>query len=217
MTKNIYADVTVDEKRVAIVEQGKLVDLHIQRAKESKLIGNIYLGKVQNVLEGINSCFVDIGKGKNAFLPISDYKGDIKKGGKILVQVVKEEFQEKGAKVSGKISLPGRSLVYMPYETKVGVSRNIKDKKERKELRDIISSVTSKKGGFVARTTAKNKDKKLLLKEAGYLKKLWRKIEKEVKKAKKSSGPQLVYEESDIVEYAAREFLDKNTKIFLIN
>lgn len=217
MSRNIYADVNQDEKRVAIVEQGKLVDLYITRGEESKSAGNIYIGKVQNVLEGINSCFVDIGKGKNAFLPISDYKGDIRKGEKIVVQVVKEEVQEKGAKITGKISLPGRMLVLMPYDGKIGISRNIEKEEERDRLKKILTETTSKGYGFVARTAASEKTKKDIVREAKFLMKLWGRIEREINKALKKNKPLLVYEESDIVTYTAREFLDKDTKQFLIN
>ena len=217
MSRNIYADVNQDEKRVAIVEQGKLVDVYIQRGEEAKSAGNIYIGRVQNVLEGINSCFVDIGKGKNAFLPISDYTGDIRKNEKIVVQVVKEEVQEKGAKITGKISLPGRMLVFMPYDGKIGVSRNIEGQEERERLKTILTETASKGVGFVARTAAAEKTKKEIVREARFLMKLWSRIEREIKKAMKSSKPVLVYEESDIVTYAAREFLDKDTKQFLIN
>ena len=217
MSKFIYADVSVDEKRVAIVEEGRLIDLHIQRVEDKRNIGNIYVGVIQNVLEGINSCFVDIGSGKNAFLPISDYSGDIKKGEKVLVQISKEEFQDKGAKVTGKIALPIRHLVYTPTESKIGVSRNIVDFEERKRLRGLLSSFTPKGSGFVARSRARNKSEKELHKEAKFLIKLWMRIQKEVKKAKKAGTPMLVYQEADIVTYAVREFLDKKVEAFFIN
>jgi len=217
VTRNIYADITPDEKRVAIVDQGKLIDLYIQRPDDTKSAGNIYVGRVQNVLENINSCFVDIGEGRNAFLPVSDYQGDIKKGGKLVVQVVKEEVQDKGAKVTGKISLPGRMLVFMPNEGKVGVSRNVSDEKERKRLKSILAEVSPPGGGFVARTSSEGRTKKEILREAKFLIKLWGRVDREIKKALKTGRPGLIYEESDIVTYAAREFLDKDTKVYLIN
>jgi len=217
VSKNIYADISIDEKRVAIVEEGKLVDLHIQRATDRKTVGNIYVGIIQNVLEGINSCFVDLGTGKNGFLPISDYYGDIRKGEKVVVQIVKEEFQEKGAKITGKISIPGRYLVFMPNEGKMGVSRNIKNVDERKRLKSLVSGQAPSGTGYVIRSEAEGKSEKTVIREAKFLKKLWARIQKEIKKAKKKKHPVLVYEESDIVTYAAREFLDENVKQFLIN
>lgn len=216
MSKEIYVDVNKDEKRVAIVKGKKLVDLHIQRAVDTKNVGNIYMGVIQNVLEGINSCFVDIGIGKNAFLPLSDYSGDIKKGEKILVQVTKEELHDKGAKITGKISLPGRHIVFLPTESRIGVSRNIKDVEERGRLKEILTAVTPEGCGFVARTESEKRDKKELLREAKYLINIWKMIKRKSKKAKKIT-PQLIYKESDIVFYAAREFLDEETEIFLIN
>ncbi|NLB35353.1 MAG: Rne/Rng family ribonuclease, partial [Elusimicrobia bacterium] len=196
---------------------GRLVDVYIERGKVSKSAGNIYIGRVQNVLEGINSCFVDIGKGKNAFLPISDYSGDIRKNEMIVVQVVKEEVQDKGAKITGKISILGGLLIFMPNEGKIGVSRNIQEEKERERLKTILEGMAPKGGGFIARTASEKKTKREIVREGKFLMKLWSRINREIRKAKKSNKPVLVYEESDIVTYAAREFLDKNTKQFLIN
>lgn len=217
MSKNIYADVNSDEMRVAIVEKGKLIDLSIQRAEESKAAGNIYLGLVKNVLEGINSCFVDIGKGRNAFLPISDYQGDIKKDEPVMVQVNKEEIHDKGAKITGKIALPGRYIVFMPTEAKIGVSKSIVDSDVRIILREILSSVAPKGSGFVARTTAEKRSRKEIVREAKFLIRKWERVKREYNKAKKKKEPGLLYEESDIVIYAAREFFDKETEEFLVN
>jgi ribonuclease G len=215
--KSIYADVGPDEQRVAMVEQGKLVDLHIRRAEDVKKAGNIYVGRIVNVVEGINSCFVDIGSGKNGFLPIPDYSGDIRKGEMVLVQAVKEEVQEKGAKLTGKISVAGRHIVFMPSEPKMGVSKNIQDMNERKRLRDILSSVSPKGGGFVARTSAEGRTQKDILREAKFLIKSWGRIQRLANIAKKSGRPKLVYAESGTVIYTAREYLDEDTAVFLIN
>ena len=217
MSKSIYADVNSDEMRVAIVKNGKLLDLNIRRAADKKSIGNIYLGVVKDVVEGINSCFVDIGKGRNAFLSISDYQGDIKKGEQVMIQVNKEEIHKKGAKITGKITLPGRYIVLMPMEAKIGVSKNITDMNERKRLKEIMSSVAPNGGGFVARTGALNRDRKEIVREAKFLIKRWEHIKKEYSRAKKRKIVGLIYEESDIVLYAAREFLNKETVVFLIN
>ncbi len=215
--KKIFADISEDEKRVAVMESGKLIDLHISRVEDDKKVGNIYLGTVENIVEGINAAFVNIGIGKNAFLPVSDYPEKLEKGKKVTVQVSKEELQEKGAKITGKISIPGRNLVFMPYEGKLGVSRSIDNSSERKRLREILSSVTPKGSGFVARTSALLRDKKQILREAKYLIKIFNEIQRESKKARKNSTPAVLYEESDVALYAAREFLDDNTETFMIN
>ncbi|MFH1414944.1 MAG: Rne/Rng family ribonuclease [Elusimicrobiota bacterium] len=217
MSKSIYADVNSDETRVAIVKDGKLLDLDIRRVEENKSVGNIYLGIVTNVVAGINSCFVDIGKGKNVFLPISDYQGDIRKGESVMIQVNKEEIHDKGAKVTGKISLPGRSIVFMPTEPKIGVSKNIKDVETRKILKEILSSVAPKGTGFVARTNAEKKSKKMIIREAKFLIKKWDTVHKNYKKALKNKKPCMIYEESDLVTYAAREYLDESTVVFFVN
>ncbi|MDA3793476.1 MAG: Rne/Rng family ribonuclease [Elusimicrobia bacterium] len=217
MSKKIYADITEDENRIAIVEKGRLIDLHIMRYSDQNRVGNIYSGVVQNVLKNINACFVDIGTGKNVFLPISDYKGNIKKGKKVLIQVAKEEVQEKGAKVTGKISLSGRHIVYMPKEGKIGVSRNIKDKKERKRLRSLLAAAASNGEGFVARTNAENLKKRTIMREVKYLRQEWKGIEKSNNKAKRNQKPVILHNEANLVIYAAREFLDSDTLVFIIN
>jgi len=217
VSRSIYADVSADETRVAIMEGGKLVDISIRRSEEKIAVGNVYLGVIKNVIEGINSCFVDIGSAKNAFLPISDYQGDIKKGGTVLIQMNKEEIHDKGAKMTGKISLPGRYIVFMPNEPKIGVSKNIADQEERKRLKEILSSVTPKKSGFVARTTAQKRNKKEIIREAKFLIKKWDRINKTYKKLEMQKRPALLYAESDLVLYAAREYLDDKTIVYHIN
>ncbi len=215
--KKIFADINEDEKRVAVVEEGKLIDIHLSRSEDDKKVGSIHLGIVENIVEGINAAFVNIGTGKNAFLPLSDYPEKIKEKKKVLVQVSKEELQEKGAKITGKISIPGRNLVFMPHEGKLGVSKGIEDGKERKRLRDILTPLTPKGAGFVARTNAHLRDKKQIVREAKYLIKNYKSIEREASKAKKRGKPALLYQESDIVLYTAREFFDETTEVFLIN
>jgi ribonuclease G len=219
VSKNIYADVNSDETRVASVEKGKLVDLTIRRVEEKKTVGNIYMGVIKNVIEGINSCFVDIGKGKNAFLPIADYAGDIRKNEPVLVQVSKEEIHDKGAKITGKISIPGRYIVYMPTDSKIGVSKTIENKEERARLKEMLTAVATKGGGFVARTNAEGQDKKKIVREAKFLIRKWDAVSRAFNKAKKSKSRKatLIYEESDIVINTAREMLDETTNLFFIN
>jgi len=142
MNKRVIIDVGLTEERVAVIEAGRLVEIHIERIEDDKIVGNIYKGKVTNVLPGIEAAFVDIGIEKNAFLHVDqnvdDQDEDIEKvldktkvGQEMMVQVVKEAIPPKGARVTTNISLPGRYLVLMPNSTNLGISHRIEEEKER--------------------------------------------------------------------------------------
>jgi len=155
MNKKVIIDVGLTEERVAVIEVGRLVEIHIERIEDDKIVGNIYKGRVTNVLPGIEAAFVDIGIEKNAFLHIDKATDDqdkdieavtkndsdstsktvldkIKVGQEIIVQVVKEAIPPKGARVTTNISLPGRYLVLMPNSTNVGISHRIEEEKKEK-------------------------------------------------------------------------------------
>src|SRR6185436_13549744 len=134
--KLILANTTPDETRVAILENDQLMEFFIDRhiGGNAKLVGNIYQGRVENVLPGISSAFIDVGQEKNAYLYISDVLSDnrerdigriLKKGAPIMVQVAKEAIGTKGMKVTMDVSLPGRFLILMPLSKHVGISRQV--------------------------------------------------------------------------------------------
>ncbi len=151
---------TVHESWVALMEDGQLAEMMLDRADQGRMLGDIYLGKVEAVLPGIQAAFVDIGTEKAGFLHVSDLEvGDeddengggrrrrdrkyppiqdsIRKGQEIIVQVTKEPISTKGPRLTAEISLPGRFLVYMPGSSRVGVSRKIEDREERSRLRKL--------------------------------------------------------------------------------
>jgi len=151
MNKKVIIDVGLTEERVAVIEAGRLVEIHIERIEDDKIVGNIYKGKVTNVLPGIEAAFIDIGIEKNAFLHVDNTLDDkdndieavteagpvpqavldkIKVGQEIMVQVVKEAITPKGARVTTNISLPGRYLVLMPTSTNLGISNRIEEEKD---------------------------------------------------------------------------------------
>ena len=154
MNKRVIIDMGLTEERVAVIEAGRLVEIHIERIEDDKIVGYIYKGRVTNVLPGIEAAFVDIGIEKNAFLHIDNDTDDqdkdeevfiktdsgsvsktaldkIKVNQEIMVQVVKEAILPKGARITTNISLPGRYLVLMPNSTNVGISHRIEEEKER--------------------------------------------------------------------------------------
>lgn len=160
MLKEILVNVREEETRVAVLEDKVVVEIYIERSLSQRLVGNIYKGKVENVLPGMQAAFVDIGLEKNAFLFVEDAlsprtSGDedmgtdlklnitdvLKEGQEVLVQIVKEPIGSKGARVTTHITLPGRYLVLMPTVDYIGISRRIENETERERLREVAEKV----------------------------------------------------------------------------
>jgi len=215
--REIFVDVTEDEVRIAVVEDGHLVELFIERAGEKSVVGNIYEGRVVNVLRGIRSAFLDLGLERNAFLPLADLppgEREIRKGDRLLVQVVKEAIADKGAKATARISLPGRYLVFMPNVAHIGISRKIVDDAERKRLGEIIREISPPGGGFIVRTEASGRHRKDLIRECKYLLNLWHMI----KKKKEAIGNEyLVHRAFGPIFYVVRELFTEEVESLIIN
>lgn len=228
-----------EECRVAVVENGVLEELYVERASLNSHVGNIYKGKIVNIESGIQAAFIDFGIGKNGFLHISDLhprycsvqgKGTenigrrksvsqrppiqkcLKKGQELVVQVIKEGVNTKGPTLSTYISLPGKYLVMMPWMRKQGISHKIDDEDERIRLRAILEeSKPSKELGFIIRTAGQGCAKRDIQKDLRYLERLWRAIEKRIKAEK---SPCSLYQESDLVIRTLRDvFNAKITKV----
>ncbi len=229
-----------EECRVAVVENGSLEELYVERASLGRHVGNIYKGRVVNIESGIQAAFIDFGVGKNGFLHISDLhpryfsragSGHIesigrrkslkdrppvqeclRKGQEIVVQVTKEGLKTKGATLSTYIALPGKYLVMMPWMRKHGVSHKIDDEEERKRLRQIFEEIAPPKGrGFIIRTAGQGCSKRDIQNDLRYLNRLWRAIEKRIET---EGAPGELYQESDLVIRALRDvYNSKITKI----
>ena len=223
VTKQILASATPDEVRVAMLENGSLAEIFIDRhvSGASKLVGNIYKGQVENVLPGISSAFVDVGQEKNAYLYITDILNSgsqknvdklLKKGEPILVQVAKEAIGTKGMKVTMDISLPGRYLILMPMSGALGVSRQIEDHAERERLRKIVESLKPP-GGMIVRTEAEGADEGALRREIKYLMRLW----ENVKKRSEKLGKGLVHKELGLTFQIIRDLFTEDVDSFLID
>lgn len=214
-----------EESRIAIVEDGQLEELYIERAQADDVVGNIYKARVANVESSLQAAFVDFGWRRQGFLHGSDVnprwypknlklKGNggaapplqdvLKKGQELLVQVAKAGIRNKAPAVTSNISLPGRCLVLMPYSTtRKGVSRKIETDEERERLREILDQMDVPKGyGLIARTAAEGRTKRELQRDLNYLLRLYRAVEKKFKSEK---DPGLLYEESDLVIRAVRD------------
>jgi len=177
--KEIVVDVGINETRLALLEDKELVELYIERKNNKRIVGNIYKGRVANVLPGMQAAFVDIGLGKNSFLYIKDaipqkyqyeesdefkdisIKDVVKEGQEIIVQVIKEAIGTKGARVTTHITLPGRYLVLMPYTNYLGVSRRIVDEEERERLRNEVKVIKPQNMGIIIRTVAEGKEQEV--------------------------------------------------------
>ncbi len=225
------------DTRVAVLREGKLVELFIERKRDVGIVGNIYRAKVSRVLPGMDAAFLDLGPrvDRAAFLHASDIVPDgepldlsdggssrsrgakikdlVKPNQSILVQVVKEPVAQKGARVTGYVSLPGRYSVYMPGASRVGVSKRIAAASERKRLRSIVSEVASE-GGFVIRTAAETAEDSEIKEDTQYLYDVWKDVEKDYKKARK---PGLIYAELDVVLRAVRDLVQEDVEKILVD
>ncbi|MDD3065216.1 MAG: Rne/Rng family ribonuclease [Endomicrobiaceae bacterium] len=188
MTKEIVVNRTHEETRVAVLENGKLSDIFIERRESEKILNNIYKGRVQNIVTGLSSAFVDIGFGKSAYLSKDDIvaaknehniENMLKVGQEIMVQIYKEPINTKGPKVTMDISLPGRLLVYMPFSNNIGVSKQIEDKDEYSRLKNIVKNLKADSdlaGGIIVRTEAEDATEDEIKREIKYLSRLWASI-----------------------------------------
>jgi len=199
MSEEILINVTPPETRVAVIENGVLQELIIERTRQRGLVGNIYKGEVCRVLPGMQAAFVDIGLPRAAFLHLSDLcSKDLEKKGSeniehylhegqhVVVQVVKDPLGTKGARLTTEISIPSRFQVYMPYANNSGVSQRIEHEPERTRLKVCLESFRQEHqcGGFIARTAAECVEESILIADMTFLLKLWESIAAKIATAK---------------------------------
>ncbi|VAW89115.1 Ribonuclease G [hydrothermal vent metagenome] len=227
MSDEILVNVTPQETRVAVVENGLLQEIYIERSCKRGLVGNIYHGKVSRVLPGMQAAFIDIGLDRTAFLHVSDIqlperlalddenasaKPDVpiesllRDGQKVMVQVFKDPLGSKGARLTMQISIPSRYLVFMPSMTHLGISQKIEDEDERLRLRTILESgVDDEGGGFIARTAAEGAEEGEILEDMAFLRKLWASVKQPEQSAKPNSVA-VLYEDLPLVLRMLRDF-----------
>ena len=227
MPKEILINIEPQEKRVAITNDGRLEEYYIERPQDKTIVGNIYKGKIEAALPSIGGAFVDIGLSKKGFLYLSEIEStfepletarkplrEVKKDQEILVQVVKESFGTKGPRLSCHIGLAGRYLVLMAHDNQIGISRRIESDEERRRLRQIFEELRlSKEVGFIVRTAASGRSKQELMRDAQFLFKLWKRLDKLTQQKK---APALIYEEYDLTLRAIRDsFTDDVSKLII--
>ena len=215
-----------DRTQIAVLEDGILVEHYVDRASHQSYVGNVYLGRVQNVLPSMEAAFVDIGKGRNAVLYAGEVNFDasglegeskriesaLKSGQSILVQATKDPIGHKGARLTSQISLPGRYLVYVPGASMTGISRKLPDT-ERTRLKQILKQVMPEDAGVIVRTAAEGATEEELSHDVARLAAQWEAIER---KAKSATAPELLYSEPDLTIRVVRDIFNEDfTKLVI--
>src|SRR6516225_5692804 len=209
-----------DRTQIAVLEDKVLVEHYVDRGSHQSLVGNVYLGKVQNVLPSMEAAFVDIGKGRNAVLYAGEVNFDasglegeskriesaLKSGQSVLVQVTKDPVGHKGARLTSQASLPGRYLVYVPGGSMMGISRKLPDT-ERTRLKQILKQVMPENAGVIVRTAAEGASEEELAHDVARLSAQWESIER---KAKSASPPELLYSEPDLTIRVIRDIFNED-------
>jgi len=209
-----------DRTQIAVLEDGVLVEHYVNRSSHQSYVGNVYLGKVQNVLPSMEAAFVDVGKGRNAVLYAGEVNFDasglegqpkriesaLKSGQSVIVQVTKDPVGHKGARLTSQVSLPGRYLVYVPGASMTGISRKLPDT-ERNRLKQILKKVMPENAGVIVRTAAEGAAEEELSRDVARLAAQWEAIEK---KAKTASAPALLYGEPDLTIRVIRDVFNED-------
>ena len=209
-----------DRTQIAVLEDGVLVEHYVNRSSHQSYVGNVYLGKVQNVLPSMEAAFVDVGKGRNAVLYAGEVNFDVsglegqpkriesalKAGQSVIVQVTKDPVGHKGARLTSQVSLPGRYLVYVPGASMTGISRKLPDT-ERNRLKQILKKVMPENAGVIVRTAAEGAAEEELSQDVTRLAAQWEAIEK---KAKTASAPALLYGEPDLTIRVIRDVFNED-------
>ena len=229
MREDILINFTPQETRVAVMYLGAIQELHIERTASRGLVGNIYLGRVVRILPGMQSAFIDIGLERTAFLHVADI-GESRQGGEaarpiervlhegqsVLVQVIKDPINSKGARLSTLVSVAGRLLVYLPHEKHIGISQRIEKEAERDSLREKITRLVpeDEPGGFIVRTVAENASEEELANDIAYLRKIWSDIQSH---ALTVAPPSLLYQELPLGLRVLRDFVNPDTLRIIID
>ncbi|MFL0577127.1 Rne/Rng family ribonuclease [Brevibacterium luteolum] len=219
-----------DRTQLVVTEDGIAVEHYLSESKaQASLIGNVYLGKVQNVLPSMEAAFVDIGKGRNAVLYAGEVNWDalgmdgkprrielaLSPGDSVLVQVTKDPIGHKGARLTAQISLPGRFLVYVPGNDMTGISRKLPDN-ERQRLKKLLKQMVPESAGVIVRTAAEGASETELGRDIERLSKRWESIEKK-SKSTKTTAPQLLYKEPDMIVRIIRDVFNEDFSALVVD
>jgi ribonuclease G len=229
LSNEILINVTPQETRVAVLEQGVVQELHVERSSARGLVGNIYVGRVARVLPGMQSAFVEIGLERAAFLHIADIwehrqnghenkpiERILHEGQSLMVQVIKDPIGTKGARLSTQVGLAGRLLVYLPQDSHIGISQRIEDEAERESLRGKLQQLIPEglAGGFIIRTMAETATERELQNDIEYLTKLWSDL---TAKSGALPVPSLIYQDLSLGQRVLRDMATEETARILVD
>ena len=235
---NILIEKNEKSVTIAVIENGELAEIYNENNEEKRLEGNIYLGKVKNIVLGMESAFVDIGENKNALIHIKDilpkasnitgnlYEDTskikinkiIKPGEEIVVQVKKDCENQKGARVTKDIKLNGKLVIFMPYSKFITISQKIEKEEEKERLKKIVKEILPSEYGIIIRTAAENKNKEEIEKEIKKLISLWNDIQGKIEKIKnKGNSPAKLYDSSGIIGKIIVDLAENNLEKIYTN
>ncbi|QMV43814.1 Rne/Rng family ribonuclease [Cohnella cholangitidis] len=227
--KQLFIHCSQNITQSALLEDGKLTEFSVERTEGTSLIGNLYKGRVVNVLPGMQAAFVDIGLSKNAFLYVDDALHPhldkqpkvkpainelLKPGDELLVQVMKEPLGGKGARVTTHFSIPGRWLVYMPDADYVGISKKIELETERARLKSLAETMRRNGEGVILRTNAEGESQESLAEDLEALRRAWRNI---VNRSREANAPSELHRDSGLVERMVRDVITPDTEQLIID
>lgn len=235
MTKDVLMDASMGEIRLAVMEDGELVEFYMEDREKQNLLGNIYRGRVERVIPSMQAAFIDIGISKNAFLHVKDLLPEsgrdghdsapslkdvpriehlLKAGQELTVQVVKEMGGQKGPRVSTRISLPGRFVVLLPNQHTAGISKREDDSAERKRLKELALDLKPEGAGIIIRTAGTHAPAEWLRDEIKSLTQKWNTI---AERQSKGPVPRCLYQESDFISHILTEYLTPDLDRFIVN
>ena len=230
MSEEFLINFTPQETRVALMQQGAVQELHVERTGGRGIVGNIYLGRVVRVLPGMQSAFIEAGLDRTAFLHVADIwaeKNSDKNGARqierllaegetLMVQVLKDPIGSKGARLTTQISLAGRLLVYLPQEHHIGISQKIEDEAGREALRERIQRLVpaDEQGGFIVRTVAETASDAELAADIAYLRRLWQEVRH---RAQNSSAPAMLHHDLTLSQRVLRDFAGPETTRIVVD
>lgn len=229
MKKEIIINSTNEDTRIALLENGKLVELFVERPDNERLVGDIYKGKIRKVVKGMQAAFIDIGFDHDGFLHFSDMGSDVSQlfgdidlesiegngkkqdidpadllttGQEVLVQIIKEPISNKGPRVTTEITIPGRFLVLLPNQQRIGVSRKITSARERRRLKQLARKLLPKNFGLIIRTVSEGKSEEVLKQDLQKLLKTWNKIQNKIHN---SRAPLLIFKDLGMASSVIRD------------
>ena len=239
--KQIFINVSSSETRIAILENGDLAEFYSEQPDNERMVGDIYKGRVVNIVKPIQAAFVDIGLKQNGFLPFAEINKEyvaltetistgkfrkgakkqksvkepvVKKGQDVLVQVTKEPIMSKGARLTSDISIPGRFIVLVPDDNNIGISRKIKDFKERRRLKELATRIKPEGFGIIVRTVAVGQEIDTLQSDLDHLMSVWGKIET---KFKSQASPALLHKDMGMASSVIRDLFSPDIESLVVD